>query len=135
MSTVQHHYQEHDRAPRSVLNRQSLGRLGEQMAARYLEMRGFRILERNWQHQLGELDLIAVDAETIVAVEVKTRSSTDYGHPLEAITTDKVKRLRRLLLSWVREQDGVPRRLRIDAIGILLPAQGAPQVRHLRGIA
>lgn len=132
MSIVQHHPHEH--APQSVLNRQSLGRLGEQMAARYLEMRGFRILECNWRHSLGELDLIAMDAETAVAIEVKTRSGTKHGHPFEAVTTDKVKRLRRLLVTWSRQQQHPLKELRIDVIGIVLPPNSAAKIEHLRGV-
>lgn len=125
-------------------DRQALGRLGEQLAADYLREKGFRMLDTNWRHSLGELDIIALDHQTIVAVEVKTRSGTGYGHPFEAITTDKVRRLRRLLVAWVRQavrsgttvdgQAGWYTALRVDAIGIVLRTGQDARIEHLRGI-
>lgn len=122
----------------------TLGRVGEHLAAYHLEAKGFRVLDRNWRHQFGELDIVAIDARTAVAVEVKTRSGTAYGHPFEAITTEKVKRLRRLLLAWVREAQRAGRvglgaefdydGLRIDAVGIILRRGHEAQVEHLQGV-
>ena len=63
----------------------SFGERGEDAAARYLKRQGFRILERGHDSPLGEIDIIAVDGRTVVFVEVKTRASTDAGHPTEAI--------------------------------------------------
>ena len=63
-----------------------LGRRGEALAAAYLEVRGYRIIDRNWRCAQGEIDLVATINERVVFVEVKTRSGLGYGHPLEAIT-------------------------------------------------
>lgn len=119
--------------------RQALGARGETLAAAYLEARGFRILDRNWRCRYGELDLVARDdgsnGRAIVAVEVKTRSGTGYGAPLEAVTARKAARLRRLLLSWLREHDERAPALRVDAIGIVLRAGADPRIDHLRGIS
>lgn len=127
-----------------VLNKQTLGRAGEQLAVHYLENEGFRVIARNWRHQFGELDIVALDAETIVAIEVKTRSSTDFGHPFESITTEKVQRLRRLLISWSRQHRNhevlervtarAQRTLRIDAVAIIVHPATEAQIEHLRGI-
>lgn len=127
-----------------MLNKQTLGRAGEQLAVHYLENEGFRVIARNWRHQFGELDIVALDRDTIVAVEVKTRSSTEFGHPFESITTEKVQRLRRLLISWSRQHrdDAVLKRvtahtqrsLRIDAVAVILHPAAEAQIEHLRGI-
>lgn len=114
---------------------QSLGARGEQIASDYLEERGFRIIERNWRNRFGELDLIAVDRGTLVAVEVKTRSGTGYGNPLEAITARKASRLRRLLHDWRREHGVRAADCRIDAVGITVRGETAPRIDHLQGIS
>lgn len=112
-----------------------IGVQGEQLAAEYLESLRYRVIERNWRDgRNGELDLIALDGDCIVAVEVKTRSGSGYGHPLEAITALKARRLRRLLLSWVRSRTPGAARLRVDAVGITLRLGEPARIDHLRGI-
>lgn len=116
-------------------SKQSLGALGEQMAARYLEMHGMRMLARNWRHRFGELDLVAVDGTTLVAIEVKTRSSTAFGHPLEAITAAKFGRLKALLAIWASAHESRYDQLRVDAVGIVLGKPGQITIDHRAGIA
>lgn len=140
----------------------TVGARGEAIAAGYLEGIGYRILDRNWHSRYGELDLVVADGETLVAVEVKTRTGLGYGHPLQAITQRKADRLRRLLLDWCRTsaangaapptragptgdtvQPGdtvAPGRpwwaqLRVDAVGIVLRQGVSPSIDHLRGIS
>lgn len=119
--------------PRTGHNQQ-LGATGEAIAARYLEGLGFQILDRNWRNRSGELDLVVRDGNTLVAVEVKTRSGTGYGNPLEAITTQKMARLRRLLLDWARAEGARGVALRVDAVGITLRGDERPRIDHLRGV-
>ncbi|MGE4193926.1 MAG: YraN family protein [Pseudodesulfovibrio sp.] len=69
------------------------GDLGEDAAARYLETKGFRVLDRNWQHRQWELDLVCRDRDTVVFVEVKTRKAGAMGAPGEALTRAKRTRL------------------------------------------
>ena len=90
--------QSHSASPQG--RNQTLGAQGEHIAAHYLvHTLGWRVIARNWRSgRHGELDLIAEDGGSIVAVEVKTRSGLGYGNPLEAITARKTARLRRLLL-------------------------------------
>ena len=72
-----------------------------------------------------------MDGAETVFVEVKTRSSTAFGHPFEAITTQKLARLRRLAAAWCTANPGDHRRIRIDAISVIVPAVGLPQIDHL----
>lgn len=126
---------EHRRTHATEARTPTLGALGEALAAEYLESQGYRILARNWRDGTrGELDLIARDGDCAVAVEVKTRSGTGYGHPLAAITARKASRLRRLLLSWARQAKPGTARLRVDGVGITLRAGEPPRIDHLRGI-
>ena len=112
----------------------SLGQYGERLAARYLGDLGMQVLERNWRCEHGEIDLIALDGDCLVVCEVKTRRSTAYGEPVEAVTWRKAARLRRLASAWLAAHDVRPDRVRIDVIGILRPANGPAALRHLRGV-
>jgi len=114
-----------------MASKDALGRRGEGIAARHLERSGLTILERNWRCTQGEIDLIAQDGDEVVFVEVKTRSSVAYGHPLEAITPVKLARLRRLAGAWCAAHPGVAPRIRIDAVGVIAPRQGEVVIEHL----
>ncbi|MCQ1947331.1 YraN family protein [Arthrobacter sp. zg-Y1171] len=112
-----------------------LGSRGEELAARYLTDAGLRIIDRNWRCPEGEIDLVAVDGATLVVVEVKTRSSLDFGHPFEAIGQDKVARLYQLAGAWARANSRYFTHRRIDAVSILDDGANPPVVEHLRGIS
>ncbi|AWB89607.1 YraN family protein [Homoserinimonas hongtaonis] len=116
-----------------------LGEWGENHAAAFLARAGYTILERNWRCQQGEIDIVAFDGRDTVFVEVKTRSSLRYGHPLEAITPQKLARLRRLAAAWCEqnptELTALRRRsIRIDAIGVLRRSGAVPVVEHVMRI-
>lgn len=120
-------------APRA--HNQTLGAKGEALAESYLVSHGFQLLAKNWHCRYGELDLIMLDGDQVVAVEVKTRGGSGFGNPLEAITAQKASRLQRLLLEWVRTSNYRRHGLRIDAVGIILRSGSAPDIDHLRGIS
>lgn len=112
-----------------------LGRYGEQLAEEYLRGQGLRVIERNWRCTDGELDLIAADGTTIVFCEVKTRSSTSLGYPIEAITPAKAARIRRLAARWLRDRSPRGwRDLRFDVVGVLAPRGYRPTVEHFAGV-
>jgi len=112
-----------------------LGRRGEAVAADWLETLGYEIVARNWRCASGELDLIARRGRVIAFVEVKTRSSVEFGHPLEAITPEKAARLRRLAAQWCRAHGPIRGELRIDAISVLDAWSATPSVEHRAGVA
>jgi len=111
-----------------------LGRRGETIAADFLRAAGHRILDRNWRVARGELDLVTSDGSRIVAVEVKTRSSLDFGHPLEAIDRGKLERVHRLGWEWCRAHGVRGDRLRVDAIAVIAAPGRSPVVEHLIGV-
>jgi putative endonuclease len=111
-----------------------LGKRGEDLAVDHLSRQGYQVLERNWRCARGEIDIVAIDGSALVFVEVKTRSSRNFGHPLEAITLVKLARLRSLALAWCHAHPDRSGQLRIDAIGVLAPANAPFQIEHLTGV-
>lgn len=118
----------------AAAHKQGLGLYGEQLAARHLVDQGMVVLDRNWRCDLGEIDLVLRDGDALVVCEVKTRSSTAYGSPLEAVDEVKVARLRRLAARWLADHQLRPFEVRIDLVGILRPRSGAMELEHVRGI-
>jgi putative endonuclease len=111
-----------------------LGRQGEQLAADYLLKAGFRILERNFRCSDGEIDIVAADRRDLVACEVKTRSDVRFGTPAEAVTRQKLRRLRHLAAVWASSQGWFYDQLRVDVIGVLRSPSGDFTIEHLRGV-
>jgi putative endonuclease len=113
----------------------ALGRQGEQLAAEHLRRAGFRILDTNWRCADGELDIVAAERRVLVVCEVKTRSDTRYGTPLEAISRQKRNRLRRLAVRWVIAHGLLFDEVRVDVIGVLRSGTGEFTLEHVRGVA
>ena len=111
-----------------------LGRTGEQVAVEYLERAGLRILDRNWRSRDGEVDIVASERRVLVVCEVKTRSGTRFGTPLEAVTRHKRARLRRLAAQWLVAHGVLFDEVRIDVIGVLKDKSGEFQIEHVRGV-
>jgi putative endonuclease len=116
--------------------RAEIGALGEQLAVDHLTSLGLFVLARNWRCRYGELDVIAADADrrTVVFVEVKTRTSDRFGGVAEAVTPQKVRRLRRLAGLWLASQDRGWASVRIDVIGIRIGQRREPELSHLQGV-
>ncbi len=112
----------------------SLGAYGEACAARHLVDLGMVVLDRNWRCELGEIDLVLRHGSVLVVCEVKTRTSSRYGHPLEAVGEQKARRLRRLAARWLAEHPLRPAEIRIDLVGVLLARGGAPEIEHVPGV-
>ncbi len=111
-----------------------LGKRGEAIAAAHLTAAGLEVIDRNWRCAQGEIDLVVRDGLEVAFVEVKTRSSARFGHPLEAITAAKLARLRRLAAAWCEAHPGVARAIRIDAVAVIAPFGGPVEVEHLERV-
>lgn len=112
-----------------------LGQRGERLAEDYLRAAGAAILDRNWRCRDGELDIVVADGGMLVAVEVKSRRSWDFGHPFEAVDAAKLGRVARLLGAWASSHGvgGGPRR--VDVIAVTGPPGSQPVIEHLKGVA
>ncbi len=102
--------------------RRALGAAGEDVAANWYVSNGYEIVARNWRCKDGELDLIVRSGRTYVFCEVKTRSSDRFGAPVEAVTRDKQKRIRRLAARWLQEgAPGPAKDIRFDVASVRGP--------------
>ncbi len=99
---------------------QELGHDGESAVAEWYEQRGAVVVDRNWRCRSGELDLVVVDGVCVVFCEVKTRRSTRYGSPFDAVGYDKQRRLRRLAGEWLRAHDVAAPEIRIDVASVIV---------------
>lgn len=104
------------------------------LAASHLERQGMVLLDRNWRCDVGELDLVARDHDALVICEVKTRRTTNFGDPAEAISMRKIKKLRECAYLWLVEKRVHPSSIRFDVIAIVQPWEGAPIIRHIEGV-
>jgi putative endonuclease len=119
----------------TMLTRNQIGALGEQLAVEHLGSLGLRIVARNWRCRYGELDVIAASPDrTVVFVEVKTRTGDGFGGWEQAVTPAKVRRIRRLAGIWLAGQDQRWASIRIDVIGVRVGRQRTPELTHLRGV-
>ena len=106
------------------------GQIGEELACRYLEEQGYRLLERNWRHEHKEIDLIAQWGATLCIIEVKTRSAGSYQKARESVTRDKQAFLIQAADAYVREQR-LSLEVRYDIIALQIAADGSYSLEHI----
>jgi len=109
-----------------------LGERGEDAAAAYLERSGLTVVERNWRCPSGEIDIVALDGETLVLCEVKTRKGVGKGTPEDAVTPAKQKRYKRLAAAYVQSSSLEDVEMRFDVITLLVLAEDRALLRHHR---
>lgn len=99
--------------------RARLGSSGERRAARRYEAEGWRVVARNWRCRDGEIDLVVRRGDVLAFVEVKTRTTDRFGHPTEAVTPAKQRRIRRLASRFCAETGARAGTLRFDVVSVL----------------
>ncbi len=105
------------------------GRSGEEAAVRHLQKRGYRILARNFRRAFAEVDIIARHNEILVFVEVKTRSSLRFGAPAEAVHPSKQRRLSKIALDYMMQEELDGQCARFDVVSVLLDSHG--MIEHI----
>lgn len=109
------------------------GATGEKLAARFLRKRGYKVLYRNFRGRTGgELDIVCRDDDTLVFVEVKTRSREDFGRPFEAVRRDQQKRISRGALAWLRMLDNPDILFRFDVVEVMMREGEEPHLELIR---
>jgi putative endonuclease len=113
-------------------SRRQLGDSGEELAAAFLKKQGYKIIDRNYRTPLGEIDLIARHKGTLVFIEVKTRRSSRFGSPQEAVHPAKQERLRTLAEYYLSQKGLGELNVRFDVVAILLQ-DGKPRIEVIQG--
>ncbi len=116
-----------------------LGRKGERLALRLLKRRGLKLLARNYRCPAGEIDLIVLDktadstcgAETVVFVEVKTRSSDRYTAPEGAVDADKRRRMQKVADYYLNTRRTADLNVRFDIVAVVIRENEKPEIRHI----
>ena len=108
------------------MKRRATGILGEKLAKDFLKKRGYRIREANYRCPEGEIDLIARHKDYLVFIEVRTKTSLEFGTPEESITPAKKERLRTVAAHYQQTHDNLPQLWRIDVVAIELDQKGKP---------
>ncbi|MFU8796959.1 MAG: YraN family protein [Dehalococcoidia bacterium] len=106
------------------MNRQEVGKLGEQAAQRHLKKNGYRIRETGFRCRYGEIDIIAQKKDCIVFVEVRARTGLDFGSPEESLTGAKKKRLVASALAYTSTHQDLPPQWRIDVVAVEFDDRG-----------
>ena len=109
------------------------GKLGEDLACRYLEELGYKIIKRNFMCKQGEIDIIAQDKAEKVFIEVKTRTNKKYGYPGEAVTTIKQKHIKKATEYYLYKHNIKDEYIRIDVIEVFL-YRDKYKVNHIKQI-
>jgi len=107
-----------------------LGKKGEQLAVDYLTKEGYKIEERNWRFQKAEIDIIASKQETIISVEVKTRSSKDFGNPQDFVNSKKIKLMVAAMNEYILKKN-LDTEVRFDIIAIT-NIKGEFDINHIK---
>lgn len=117
--------------------RQIAGKIGEERAAYHLRKTGYKIIDRNFRTRNGEIDIIAIEVktQTLVFVEVKTRLSTQFGTPFEAIGFQKQQALKRTAEFYKVLHPNLPESMRIDAVAVMLDSDNTvDSIEHMKNI-
>lgn len=116
-----------------MYKRHEIGKLGEDLACRYLQNQGYKILERNFEARQGEIDIIALDKSEIIFIEVKTRSNISYGKPVEAVNEIKQNHLIKTIEYYIYSRHLENEFIRIDIIEIYL-WKNKYRVNHIKQV-
>lgn len=113
-------------------SKQSTGAIGEELASKFLKKQGYKIVEKNFRTSLGEIDIIALDRGTITFVEVKTRKSTVFGSPQEAVGLKKQKKISQVASIYLNQKKLNAEKARFDIVAILLSSDQTEKIELIK---
>jgi putative endonuclease len=112
--------------------RRLLGQSSEALAAAFLRLSGYRIVQLNYRTPLGEIDIIATEGKVLVFVEVKARRSTRRGSPKAAVTPAKRRKISMVALTYLKSNGQADRSGRFDVVSIQYAAGGPPRIEIVK---
>lgn len=112
-------------------SRQSVGRYGEELALTYLLKKGCSLVEKNYRLRSGEVDIIVLDGDTLVFVEVKTRKTTHFGSPFDAVDYRKQQQISQTALAFIHQQGDEGLAVRFDVLAVFLDSR-QPRIEWLK---
>ena len=110
-------------------NNKEKGAMGEEIAARYLANKGYRIIDRNYRTNIGEIDIIALKDDLLIFIEVKSRTNIIYGYPYEAVNWKKQEKIIKSSLIYMKHKKLKDYQIRYDIIEIYL--QNNRKINHI----
>lgn len=113
-------------------DRKALGQRGEDAAAAYLERAGMTVIDRNWRCPAGEVDIVALEEETVILCEVKTRRTVAKGTPEDSITPAKRRKYLRLGQAYLQHAGNPDLAIRFDVVTVLAIGEDRALLRHYR---
>jgi putative endonuclease len=111
-----------------------LGKWGEDLAADYLERKGYTIIERDWKSGRRDLDIVAQDGNVIVFVEVKTRRNNLYGEPEESVDYHKLQNLQQAINHYLKFKH-ICQEVRFDIISVVGTIGTEPDIQHIQDVS
>ncbi len=114
------------------MSTKKLGKLGEDLAASYLEQKGYQIKERNFRIRAGEVDIIAIDSDGLVFIEVKARSGVGFGTPAEAVTVKKQQQISKAALFYINKYDLHNCDARFDVVSVMINDKDLPKIELIK---
>jgi putative endonuclease len=102
------------------MKKQESGKLGEQIARSELKKKGYRIIETNYRCRQGEIDIVAHQGNSLVFIEVRTRTGKAFGSPEESVTAMKKRHLAATAMEYLSSHHGLPENWRIDFVAVQL---------------
>jgi len=112
--------------------RQALGRKGEEVAVDFLKKQGYRIIKRNYRCRAGEIDIVVKEGSSLVFVEVKSRRSTHFGLPEEAVSYEKRRHLTTVALGYLTHHRIKETKCRFDVVSVLMNENGVKEIRLIK---
>jgi len=121
-----------NRGKRIISGRIALGRKGEEVAVDFLKKQGYRIIKRNYRCRAGEIDIVVEEGSSLVFVEVKSRRSTHFGLPEEAVSYEKRRHLTRVALGYLTHHRIKETKCRFDVVSVLMNDHGVKEIRLIK---